>query len=343
MENTEMKIRLERLKGCVGNTPMLKIDFEYKRRPMTIYAKAEYFNYTGSIKDRMAYHILSEAYRTGELRPGMKIYEATSGNPGIAFSALGRAMGHDVTIFMPNWMSAERINLIRGFGANIRLVTPEEGGFLGSIAMTKEAKEKDPDNIFLPCQFDNHNNCEAHYNTTGPEIVKQLATLGLVPDGLVAGVGTGGTVMGAGRYLKEVNPNVKNYPLEPANSPTMSTGYRVGKHRIQGISDEFIPSIVKLDRLDDIIMVDDGDSIIMAQMLAKNFGLGVGISSGANFLGAIMALEKLGDDKVVVTIFSDDSKKYLSTDYAREEPVKDDFMSTHVELKDITVIGMPGK
>ena len=144
--------------------------------------------------------------------------------------------------------------------------------------------------------------------------------------------------MGVGARLKKVSPIVKIYPLEPANSPTMSTGYRVGKHRIQGISDEFIPSIVKLDKLDEIIQVDDGDSILMAQKMAQTLGLGIGISSGANFLGVIKAQEMLGEDKVVATVFADCSKKYLSTDYTKDEPVKQDFMSPHVELHKVTVI-----
>lgn len=138
--------------------------------------------------------------------------------------------------------------------------------------------------------------------------------------------------MGTGRFLKETYPEVKLYPLEPSNSPTMSTGHKVGKHRIQGISDEFIPDIVKLDQLDDIIAVDDGDAIIMAQMLARDLGLGVGISSGANLIGALMAQEKLGKDAVVVTVFSDDNKKYLSTDLMNEEPIKDGFYSSDVEI-----------
>ena len=264
--------------------------------------------------------------------------EATSGNTGISFSALGKAMGHEITIFMPNWMSAERINLIRSFGANIRLVSPEEGGFLGSIRMTEELKKENPEAIFLPRQFDNCMNCEAHARMTGPEIVEQLIQLGLMPDAFVAGVGTGGTVMGVGHFLRTVNSDVKIHPLEPANSPTMSTGYKVGKHRIQGISDEFVPSIVKLNELDDIIQVDDGDAIIMAQKLACNLGLGVGISSGGNFLGAIQVQNQLGDDAVVTTVFADDSKKYLSTDYTKEEPVKEGFLSTEVELEKVTIL-----
>jgi cysteine synthase A len=247
-------------------------------------------------------------------------------------------MGHEVTIFMPNWMSAERINLIRSFGANIRLVTPEEGGFLGSIAMAENKKKEKPDEIFLPRQFDNGKNCEAHARTTGPEIVKQLIQLGVIPDAFVAGVGTGGTVMGVGAYLKSVNDQVKIYPLEPQNSPTLTTGYKVGKHRMQGISDEFIPSIVKLNELDEVIQVDDGDSIIMAQKLAGRLGLGVGISSGGNFLGAVKVQNMLGDSAVVTTVFADDSKKYLSTDYAKEEPIKEDFLSSDIVLEGVTIV-----
>ena len=338
MNETETKKRLLGLKSIIGNTPLLKIDYTYQGEERSLYAKAEYHNLTGSIKDRMAYHILNYAYNTGELRPGMHIMEATSGNTGISFSALGRAMGHEVTIFMPNWMSAERINLIKSFGAHIRLVTPEEGGFLGSIAMAEQQKKENPEGVFLPRQFDNDKNCEAHATMTGPEIVSQLIQLELVPDAFIAGVGTGGTIMGVGQHLKSVNPDVKIFPMEPANSPTMSTGYKVGKHRIQGISDEFIPSIVKLDTLDDIIQVDDGDAIIMAQNLARVLGLGVGISSGANFLGAVEAQNMLGGNAVVVTVFADDSKKYLSTDYTREEPIKPSFLSSNILLQKVTVI-----
>ena len=338
MTQADIQKRLLGLKSIIGSTPLLKIDYRYKGVPRTIYAKAEYHNLTGSIKDRMAYHILNEAYKSGELRPGMHIMEATSGNTGISFSALGRAMGHEVTIFIPNWMSAERINLIKSFGANIRLVSPEEGGFLGSIAMAENEKKKNPDGIFLPRQFDNNKNCEAHATTTGPEIVEQMIQLGVLPDAFVAGVGTGGTIMGVGSFLKNIYNNIKIYPLEPENSPTMTTGYKVGKHRIQGISDEFIPSIVKLEQLDDIIQVDDGDSIIMAQQLASNLGLGVGVSSGGNFLGAIKAQNMLGDNAVVTTVFADDSKKYLSTDYTKTEPVKEGFLSTDVILEKVTIL-----
>ena len=299
--------------------------------PRRLYAKAENLNMTGSIKDRMALHILRRAYESGELEPGGLIIEATSGNTGISFCAVGRALGHPVTIFMPDWMSAERIALIRSFGATIRLVSKEEGGFLGSIALAEELAAKTP-GAFLPRQFANEENSEAHLKTTGPEIWAQLRNEGLEPDGFVAGVGTGGTIMGAGRFLRSKRPTIRLHPVEPANSPTLSTGHKVGKHRIQGISDEFSPAIVHLDELDRVIAVDDGDAILMAQKLAGDLGLAVGISSGANFLAALEAQEELGESAVVVTVFPDSNKKYLSTDLLREEPVRPDHRSPQVEL-----------
>ena len=322
---------IQGLSGLIGNTPLFEIELLFRDKPCKIYAKSEYLNMTGSIKDRMALHIIREAYRKNLIKPGDRIVEATSGNTGIAFSAVGRALGHPVTIFMPDWMSDERKNLIRSFGADIVLISKEEGGFLGSIERTRElaASQK---NTFLPRQFENEDNLMAHYMTTGPEIWWQLRFHSMIPDAFVAGVGTGGTIMGTGRYLKEQNPEIKLYPLEPSNSPTMTTGYRVGVHRIQGISDEFIPQIVKLDELDEVVAVDDGDSIIMAQKLASELGIAVGISSGANFLGALLKLEKLGFDANIVTIFPDDNKKYLSTGLMKTEPVKRDFLSKDVKL-----------
>ena len=325
---------LERLKGLrnlVGNTPLLAIDCEWRGRARRIYAKAENLNFTGSIKDRMALHILRCAYATGQLAPGALIIEATSGNTGISFSALGRALGHPVTIFMPDWMSEERKSLIRSFGAEVRLVSHAEGGFLGSIALSEALAAATP-GAFLPRQFANDENCAAHELSTGPEIWSQVGARGLTPDAFIAGVGTGGTIMGVGRYLRARNSRIKVHPMEPSNSPTLTTGYKVGKHRIQGISDEFIPAIVNLAELDAVLAIDDGDAIIMAQRLASELGIGVGISSGANFLAALVAQDALGDDATVVTVFSDSNKKYLSTDLLRTEPVRPDFLSTDVKL-----------
>lgn len=337
--NNSLNLDLENLDKLIGNTPLLEIHFKYKGENRRIFAKAEQYNLTGSIKDRMAIHIIKKAYENASLKEGDTIVEATSGNTGIAFSAIGSCLGHKVTIFMPDWMSDERKNLIKSYGADIRLVSSDQGGFIGSINMTKELAEKE-ENIFLPCQFSNRNNPEVHYLTTGPEIWSQLDSIGLKADALVAGVGTGGTIMGIGKYMKEKDPNIKVHPLEPSNSPTLSTGHKIGKHRIQGISDDFIPSIVKLDELDDIISVDDGDAIIMAKKIASKLGIGVGISSGANFIGALMAQELIHKDSIVVTIFSDDNKKYLSTDLMKEETVKDGFISKDIELLNINVINI---
>ena len=328
-----IKQKFEGVAALVGNTPLLEIDYRYKGSRRRIFAKAEYFNVTGSIKDRVAYHILKRAYERDEIGPDDIIAEATSGNTGISFSAIGSYLGHQVIIYMPDWMSKERINLMKSYGAQVRLVSKEEGGFLGSIAMTEELYKNG--GVFLPRQFSNEGNAEAHYLMTGEEIVRQLAEIGLKADGVVAGVGTGGTVMGIGRRLKKENPVCRVYPLEPLNSPTLSTGYKVGKHRIQGISDEFIPSILKMDEVDDIVSVDDIDSIIMARMLAEKLGIGVGISSGANFIGSIIAQEKLGEDAVMTTVFADDNKKYLSTDYANDYEMKDSYISKDVELLDV--------
>lgn len=318
------------LESMIGRTPLLRLDFRLDGRPLSVYAKYEQENMTGSVKDRMALHIVRHAYQTGELRPGSMIAEATSGNTGLSFAAIGRALGHPVRIYMPDWMSRERVLIIQAFGAEIIPVSREQGGFVGSIAMVEEFARGRND-VFLPRQFCNDANVCAHEQTTGPEIVAQLATLGLEPDVFVAGVGTGGTVMGVGRCLRRVNPRVRVHPLEPANSPTLRTGHRVGHHRIQGISDEFIPSIVNLGELDEVVDAWDGDSILMAQLLARR-GLAVGISSGANVLGAIGLAERAGPEAVVVTILPDSNKKYLSTDLFREEPIEPHYVTPRVEM-----------
>lgn len=327
----QLTTKLRALERLIGNTPLLGVHVHINGGQRVIYAKCEQMNLTGSIKDRMALHILKKAHERGEIQPGDTIAEATSGNTGIAFAAIGRALGHPVIIFMPDWMSRERKDLMRSYGAEIVPVSKEEGGFLASIRMSEELASKRTD-VFLPRQFSNEANTEAHATTTGPEIWAQLEFVGLEPDAFVAGVGTGGTVMGVARFVSDRHARTRVYPVEPAESPTLSTGHKVGKHRIQGISDEFIPTIVDLSKLDDVIAVSDGDSILMAQKLASNLGLAVGISSGCNFLAALMVQEQLGPDAVVVTVFPDDNKKYLSTDLMREEHVQENYLAPHVEL-----------
>jgi cysteine synthase len=323
--------RLQALERLIGNTPLLGIEYETRGRKRVIYAKSEQMNFTGSIKDRMALHILRIAYAEGRVHAGDTIVEATSGNTGISFAAVGRALGHPVTIFMPNWMSRERIDLIHSLGANIVPVTKAQGGFLGSIQLAEEMAAQRED-VFLPRQFSNAANVEAHEGTTGPELYWQLKYAGLSADAFVAGVGTGGTVMGVGRCLKRTSPATRVYPMEPAESPTLSTGCKIGAHRIQGISDEFVPDILQLQELEPVVSVSDGDSILMAQKLACELGLAVGISSGANFLAAVKVQNELGDDAVVATVFPDDNKKYLSTDLLRDEPVKPHYLSPAIKL-----------
>ena len=222
--------RLRNLGRLVGNTPMLAIECRYRGQRRMIYAKSEQLNMTGSIKDRMAFYILRRAWEDGSLRPGDTIVEATSGNTGISFAALGRALGHEVVILMPDWMSRERMELIRSYGARLMPVSREDGGFLGSIARA-EAMAQERHDVFLPRQFENEANTRAHEVSTGPEIWSQLRRQGMMPDAFVAGVGTGGTVMGVGRCLKERNPRVKIHAVEPEESPTLSTGRHAGEHR----------------------------------------------------------------------------------------------------------------
>ena len=322
--------RFQSLRKLVGNTPLLALHLKVDGEPRTIYAKYESLNLTGSIKDRMALHILQRAYEIGQIAPGDPIAEATSGNTGISFSAIGRALGHPVTVFMPDWMSAERISLIASFGASVVLVSKADGGFLGSIARADEMKKTTP-RTFLPHQFANEANIEAHQLGTGPEIWLQLKAYNMQPDAFVAGVGTGGTVMGVGRFLRSRNPAVRIHPLEPAESPTLSTGHKVGHHRIQGISDEFIPPIINFSELNAVVQAHDGDAILMAQQMAQH-GLAVGISSGANVIGALRLQRELGPDAVVTTVLCDSNKKYLSTDLLRSEPARPGYLAPGVEI-----------
>lgn len=330
--------KFKALTRLVGNTPMLSIHFRYHGRDRVLYAKAEYLSLTGSIKDRMALGILQNAYAQGKIEPGDTIAEATSGNTGIAFAALGRMLGHPVKIFMPDWMSQERVQLIKSYGAEVVSVSKADGGFLGSIQRCEELAASNK-HVFLPRQFSNPANTQAHAETTGPEIWSQLLSVGRHPRAFTCGVGTGGTVMGVAKSLRKHDPSIRIHPVEPAESPTLTTGCKVGNHRIQGISDEFIPEILQLKDLDKVITVSDGDAILMAQKLAGRLGLAVGISSGCNFLAALQVLESFDEDAAVATIFCDDNKKYLSTALTKEEPVRPGYLSPNVELVAVGTVG----
>lgn len=294
----------------IGNTPMLTIDCRHNGEVYRIYAKAEFVNPTGSVKDRIAKYIIEEAEKSGELKPGMTLVEATSGNTGIAFAQVAATKGYKMIVLMPEHMSLERVKIIRYLGAEVHL-TPEKDGFLGAIAATEEMAKKDK-NIFLPRQFTNPNNTLAHKNTTGREILMQMAGKGI--DAFVAGVGTGGTLMGVRDAIKPTFPQCAIVAVEPTESAVMSAETCFAAHKIQGIGDGFIPEIVDMRKVERIEKIASDDAVMMTRRLAREYGLMVGISSGANILAAIKVAQSIGRDKNVVTILPDRVERYFSTD-----------------------------
>ena len=315
----------------IGNTPLVKINYKYQGKQKRIYAKLEYFNLTGSIKDRVAYYILENAKKCGELKEKMPIVEATSGNTGISLAALGAYYNHPVYIFMPDWVSKERLELMKSFGANIILISKEGGGFIRCVEEAKKMAEEKGG--FLSNQFANKDNFQAHYETTGKEIVEQAPEeLG----GFVSGVGTGGTLMGIGTRLKEKFKDLKTVAVEPDKMPIISQGKKIDQHKIEGIGDDFVPDLIDKDKIDKIILVNDEDSINMSRIFAKKLGLGVGISSGADFIGSVLLNEEL--ENPVVTVFADDNKKYLSTELSKELDNNKNFISNQIKLINYEVV-----
>lgn len=311
--------------GIIMKTPMIKIDYKYKGNIKKIYAKLEYFNITGSIKDRVAFYIIKNAIERGKLKEGMPIVEATSGNTGIALAALGAYYNHPVYIFIPDWASKERINLMKSYGANIIIVSKEEGGFIKCVS---EAKKKAEElNGFLANQFANKDNFLAHYETTGSEILEQVKEpIG----GFVSGIGTGGTLMGIGTRLKEKFKNFTLAAVEPDVMQILSGGKLKQQHKIEGIGDDFLPDLVEKEKIDKILLINDDDAINMSRKLSKELGLGVGISSGANFLGSVLLENEIKEN--IVTVFADDNKKYLSTDLSKDIDLSEKFISNEIEL-----------
>ena len=317
----------ENLSKLIGNTPMIKIKYRYENREGYVYAKLEYYNYTGSIKDRLAYYIIKKSKKEKILKENQAIVEATSGNTGISFAALGAYFSHPVHIFMPDWVSEERIKIMRLYSANVYLVSKKEGGFKEAIKRSEEFASKI--NGFLPGQFENTLNIETHYLTTAKEILEQVKEI----DTFVSGIGTGGTLMGVAKRLKEYNKNIKIIALEPDKMPLLSGGKIIGDHKIEGIGDEFIPKLVDFNLIDKVISINDLDAINMSRILASKLGLGVGISSGANFLASI-----LSGGKNVVTVFPDDLKKYLSTDLSKDIDNNNALLSNKIELLGLEVV-----
>ena len=312
--------------NMIGNTPMIKIIYEDDGKKEYIYAKLEYYNFTGSIKDRVAYYIINNAKKRGELKDGMPIVEATSGNTGISLAALGRYYKHEVYIFMPDWASSERIKLLKSFGANVILISKEDGGFIKCVEEAKKlAIEKGG---FLANQFASKDNFLAHYETTAKEIIDALPER---VSGFVSGVGTGGTLMGIGKRLKEANNDLKVIAIEPEKMPIISKGKIISRHKIEGIGDDFAPDLIDKTLIDNVFLINDDDAVNMSRKLARDLGIGVGISSGANLIGSILARRKLNGP--IVTVFADDNKKYLSTDLGKAIVKNEKFVSNSIELK----------
>ena len=294
----------------IGNTPLFKLSGFKKKYDLAadIYAKVEYFNATGSVKDRIARQMILDAEQSGALKPGSTIIEPTSGNTGIGLSAVGTSRGYKVIIVMPDTMSVERRKLMKAYGAQLVLTEGAEG-MKGAIAKADELHAEIPDS-WIAGQVEKASNWKAHYNTTGPEIEKALE--GKV-DILVAGVGTGGTITGTGKYLKEKNPDLKVVAVEPASSAVLS-GNKSGPHKIQGIGAGFVPKVLDTDIYDEIIPVSNEDAFETGASIGKTEGILVGISSGAALYAALqLAKKEENRGKNIVVIFPDSADRYLST------------------------------
>ena len=288
----------------IGNTPLLSLE---ESTGCNIYAKAEFLNPGGSIKDRIALNMLEEAEESGKLRPGMTIIEPTSGNTGIGLALCGVRKGYKVIIVMPENMSEERKKIIKALGAEL-VLTPPHLSIDGSVKKAMELASSSGE-FFVPQQFENPANPRAHYKSTAVEIVEQL---GKKVDVFVSGIGSGGTLQGIAAYLLEKNPDCKIVAVEPKNVSAL-LGHEPGLHQIQGIGDGFVPAVLNTDIITDIIEVTDEDAISTARQLAKIQGLLVGTSSGANVWAAQRMAEKYGKDKNIVTILADRAERYFST------------------------------
>ena len=299
-----------KITDLIGGTPLLELTNYEKANELNakIYAKLEYFNSAGSVKDRIAKAMLDDAEEKGLLKPGAVIIEPTSGNTGIGLASVAASRGYKVILTMPETMSVERRNLLKAYGAEL-VLTEGAKGMPGAIAKAKELAEQTP-NSYIPSQFTNPANPAVHLKTTGPEIWAD--TDGKV-DIFVAGVGTGGTLSGVGAYLKSQNPNVKVVAVEPATSPVLSGG-KAGPHKIQGIGAGFVPDTLNTDIYDEILPVQNEDAFVTGRALARSEGVLVGISSGAAvFAAAQLAKRPENAGKVIVALLPDTGERYLST------------------------------
>ncbi len=314
----EIAKKFKQVKNLIGRTPLALITYTFCGEKRVCYAKLEWYNLTGSIKDRVAYQMLYDAYQVGAISPSTTVHEITSGNMGISLAGMCNLLGNKCKIIMPKTMSQERQKLITQYGAELVLVDDFTQGFKLCEELEKQGK-------FFAHQFDNKSNFKAHFLTTGKEIFAQLKSKPL--NNFVAGVGTSGTLMGAGQFLKQkTNCNVVG--IEPETARILSGIKPYNHHKIQGLSDQTLPSLYNGKIVDKVIPISDTDAICMSQKLCKKLSLGVGISSGANFLGCVLA----GDNSA--TVFADDNKKYLSTDLCKQatSPLVDSIDLISVEV-----------
>ncbi len=303
----------------IGNTPIVRLAKIDKDYPFEIWAKCEFMNPTGSVKDRMAYYIIKEAEKQGKLKPGMTILVPTTGNTGIAFAGLGAYLGYRIVIVMPVEMSYERKLLDMLYGAELIYTPGGESDAMGALEYARKLAKENPDKYFVAEQWDDEANVKGHYETTGKEIIEQLDPKEIRL--FTAGIGTGGTLVGVGKRLKEANPNIKVVAMEPAECPTAAywfwkKGKAWGRHEIEGIGDGFVPVIIRnhIDVIDDFVLVSSDEAVEMARKIARLEGLAIGISSGANVVAAIKAAEKFNiKDGKVVTVLPDYAARYFST------------------------------
>ncbi len=310
--------KFNNLAKLIGSTPLVEIDYSFEGVKRRLRAKLEWYNLTGSIKDRPAFEIIKNAFESGDLKEGQLVCETTSGNMGISISAIAKVLGNPVVICMPRTMSRERQELLKLYGASLELTEDFDEAF-------KRAESYKERGAFLPHQFENESNLIAHYSSTASEIYEKVKDASC----FVSGVGTGGTLMGVGRFLKE-KCGSKVIAVDPAESGLLLTGKSSGHHKIQGLSDGIIPKLYDRDLVDEIISIKSDDAIAMARKLSSELGLSVGISSGANFLGCAIS-----DCDNAVTVFADDSKKYISTDLVKS--VESEIVSK-IELLDYKVL-----
>jgi len=302
----------------IGNTPLLKLTKVTKNLRFEVWAKAEFLNPSGSVKDRIALYMIRAAEKSGKLKPGMTLVVPTTGNTGIAFAAIGAYLGYRVMIVMPEEMSEERKLVLKAYGVELVHTPGGESDVFHALEYSRKLAEENPDKYCFFDQWSDEENVRAHYETTGKEILEQ--TGGKV-NAFVAGVGTGGTLIGIAKRLKEHNPDIYVAGVEPSECPTISLG-KWGKHEIEGIGDGFAPEIVNRYKhlVDEWMLISSDEAIQMARRLAREEGLFLGISSGANVLAAIRLGQKLklGNGQKVVTVLPDYGTKYLSTRLVEE-------------------------